>query len=152
VVSAIPSFPFLSHHINNMQTCSVLVAIGGSNDTVILKEGVTVPEVIVLMAGHGRHSVTRVPNTLIEREGGEVTAKVECDRLVRAYGEETVALAFGANRFNLTLPTEFDAIEFKEVDPYAGITPVEKDVVETPEEEPVPVKKGSKKSVTPLDA
>lgn len=142
-----------------MQTCSVLVALNGSNDTVVLKEGVTVPEVIVLMAGHGRHSVTRVPGTLRKLEGGELTAKAECDRLTRSYGDEVVALAFGPNRFNLTLPDTFDAIDFKESDPYGGAAqaaPVEAEAA--PEEpsategEPVPTKKSSKKSITPFDA
>jgi hypothetical protein len=134
-----------------MQTCSVLVALGGSNDNVILKEGVTVPEVIVLMAGHGRHSITRVPKTLKEREGGELTAKAECDRLTLCYGEESVALAFGANRFNITLPKTFDEIDFKEVYPYEGVAQPEPVTEEVTEEAPAP-KKGSKKSVTPLDA
>lgn len=135
-----------------MQTCSVLIALNGSNDTVILKEGVTVPEVIVLMAGHGRHSVTRVPGT-VNTLDAEITAKVECDRLVRCYGEETVAIAFGANRFNLTLPDNFEAIEFNEVDPYSGIAPAvkEDEEVETEAAEPAP-KKTAKKSVTPLEA
>jgi hypothetical protein len=135
-----------------MQTCSVLVALNGSNDTVILKEGVTVPEVIVLMAGHGRHSVTRVPGT-VNTLDAVLTAKVECDRLTRCYGEETVALAFGANRFNLTLPDNFDAIDFKEVDPYVGIAAATKETEEVDPEaaEPTP-KKAAKKSVTPFDA
>lgn len=135
-----------------MQTCSVLVALNGSNDTVILKEGVTVPEVVVLMAGHGRHSVTRVPGT-VNTLDAVLTAKVECDRLVRCYGEETVAIAFGANRFNLVLPEDFDAIDFKEVDPYSGITPAVKEAEEVKPEvvEPAP-KKATKKSVTPFDA
>jgi hypothetical protein len=138
-----------------MQTCSVLVALGGSNDNVVLKEGVTVPEVIVLMAGHGRHSITRVPKTLSEREGGELTAKAECDRLVRAYGEEPVTLAFGANRFNITLPKTFDEIDFNEVDPYEGVAksePVAEEVSEEASEEAPAPKKAHKKSVTPLDA
>jgi hypothetical protein len=135
-----------------MQTCSVLIALNGSNDTVILKEGVTVPEVIVLMAGHGRHSVTRVPGTLNTLDA-VLTAKVECDRLVRCYGEETVALAFGANRFNLTLPDDFDTIDFKEADPYAGIAPATKEVEEaTPEAVEPATKKATKKSITPFDA
>lgn len=142
-----------------MQTCSVLVALGGSNDNVILKEGVTVPEVVVLMAGHGRHSVTRVPGTLQKAEAGELSAKSECDRLSRCYGEEAVTLAFGANRFNLALPDTFDGIDFKEVDPYAGIaqpTPAveaaaPEEVIAT-EEVQAPVKKSSKKSITPFDA
>ena len=144
-----------------MQTCSVLVALGGSNDNVILKEGVTVPEVVVLMAGHGRHSVTRVPRTLQKYEGGELTSKADCDRLARCYGEEVVALAFGANRFSLTLPDTFDAIDFQEVDPYAGITQPSSEPQEAPPapEEPAatekveaPAKKSSKKSITPFDA
>jgi hypothetical protein len=153
VVSAIPSFSFFSQtHQINMQTCSVLVALNGSNDTVILKEGVTVPEVVVLMAGHGRHSVTRVPGT-VNTLDAELTAKVECDRLVRCYGEETVGIAFGANRFNLTLPDNFDAIDFNEVDPYAGIASVNKETEEVDAEEVKPTaKKAAKKSVTPFDA
>ena len=135
-----------------MQTCSVLVAIGGSNDTVVLKEGVTVPEVLVLMAGHGRHSITRVPKTLGSAD--DTSAKDECDRLVRCYGEETVATAFGANRFNLTLPAKFDDIDLKEADPFAGIsTPAvdEAPEAEAAEEAPAP-KKPAKKSVTPFEA
>jgi hypothetical protein len=135
-----------------MQTCSVLVALNGSNDTVVLKEGVTVPEVVVLMAGHGRHSVTRVPGT-VNTLDAVLTAKAECDRLVRCYGEEPVALAFGANRFNLALPEDFDAIDFKEVDPYAGIALANKEAEEVEPEEASPApKKAAKKSVTPFDA
>jgi hypothetical protein len=138
-----------------MQTCSVLVALGGSNDNIVLKEGVTVPEVVVLMAGHGRHSITRVPNTLQKTEG-EVSAKAECDRLSRCYGEEAVTLAFGANRFNVSLPSTFDAIDFNEVDLYGGIaSPASKEITAeepAPEEEPAPAKKPSKKSITPFDA
>lgn len=137
-----------------MQTCSVLVALGGSNDNIVLKEGVTVPEVVVLMAGHGRHSITRVPNTLQKVEG-EFSAKAECDRLSRCYGEEAVTLAFGANRFNVSLPNTFDAIDFNEVDPYGGVAPANKEATaEEPvlEEEPAPAKKPSKKSITPFDA
>ena len=141
-----------------MQTCSVLVALGGSNDSVVLKEGVTVPEVVVLMAGHGRHSVTRVPGTLQKIEG-EISAKAECDRLSRCYGEEAVTLAFGANRFNVSLPNTFDAIDFNEIDPFGGIAqsaPVVEEVTPeeppAPEEDQTPVKKSSKKSITPFDA
>jgi hypothetical protein len=134
-----------------MQTCSVLVAVGGSNDTVVLKEGVTVPEVLVLMAGHGRHSITRVPKTSGTID--DVSAKEECSRLTLCYGEETVAIAFGANRFNLTLPTKFEDIDFKEVDPFAGIsTPAAEAEPEAEEAEEAPAPKKVKKAVTPFDA
>ena len=88
-----------------MQTCTVLVSLHGDTNNIVPKSGMSVPEVLVLMACHGPHSVTPVPNSVREFRGEPHL--VEAARLSAVYGVEPVENCFGKVTFNTKLPTRF---------------------------------------------
>lgn len=88
-----------------MQFCSILVALAGDMLNQVPKDGVSVPEVLVLMAGHGRDSVTIVEGSVFEERGSNPVEEVA--RLRTAYGDESVTAVFGKASFNVNLPTRF---------------------------------------------
>jgi hypothetical protein len=85
-----------------MQRCNVLVALNGNTGSQVPKYDVTVAEIILLMATHGRDSVTRLPGRAGENN---VEHREEYIRLAHVYGEDTVKNVFGASAFSVKFPT-----------------------------------------------
>jgi hypothetical protein len=77
-----------------MQTVTCEVLLSGDLGNTVVKEGVTVPEIVLLFAIHGIGSVTDV-----KLEGNAtISNNKELERLTNIYGKEVVSKAFpGAN-------------------------------------------------------
>ena len=113
-----------------MQYCSVLVALGGETQNVVLRENVSVPEILVLMSLHGKESVTREPDTTTE---SSVVHGGLLEMLKTSYGNDVVGKLFGTT-FGATLPTRLAEI---------GLSSPEDVVADTEADAPV-AKKASK--------
>lgn len=100
-----------------MQTSTIQVALRGDAGNTVIKTGATVPETLVLMAGHGQHSVILIPDTLEETRG--VNHLEEIARLTRAYDAESVKACFGEAKFGARLPTRFSEIGLAPADEQA---------------------------------
>lgn len=68
-----------------MQTVTCDVRLNGDVGSVVRKEGITVPEVLVLRAIHGNDAVVNITAT----EGRNVSQKAEFDRLAQKYRVRT---------------------------------------------------------------
>lgn len=68
-----------------MQTVTCDVRLGGDVGSVVRKEGISVPEVLVLRAIHGNDAIVNITAT----EGRNVSQKAEFDRLAQKYRVRT---------------------------------------------------------------
>lgn len=121
-----------------MQTCSVILALGGDITKTIQVDSVTPAEALVLMRLHGRESVTRMAGTTDEKN---VSHAQVIQGLAVTYGPLAVEDVFGKQLYNVQLPTRLADIQLS----------IESEDTPAAEEDPAPKKTRKGKSVVDLE-
>lgn len=121
-----------------MQTCSVILALGGDITKTIQVDSVTPAEALVLMRLHGRESVTRMAGTTDEKN---VSHAQVIQGLAVTYGPGAVEDVFGKQLYNVQLPTRLADIQLS----------IESEDAPAAEEDPAPKKGRKGKSVVDLE-
>jgi hypothetical protein len=80
-----------------MQTVTCEILLSGDIGNTVVKEGITVPEIVILTALHG---VGSIRNVKLEGDAAIGNLK-EVERLTAAYGKDIIAKAFPGSNPNL---------------------------------------------------